>query len=149
MSDLQPLIRRVAEARQALAVPEREYAEHRAAFDAEFATLIERITAAKTELAIAELELRKATAAAFVLTGNKKPAEGVGIRVSRAIDYPDDMALSWAIDHKMCLALDTKSFKDIMLAYSEQQRPEWVHVFDNPTATIATDLSAYLTDGQS
>jgi len=146
VSNLQALVRDVAEQRRLLELVNSEIAGALAVFRENHAELYDYSTELKKRLAATETELRVATVSAYLETGDKKPVPGVGVRVTRGIDYPRDIALQWAIDHKMCLALEEQSFRDIMLAYGDAQRPEWVAVTEEPMGTIARDLSAFVAD---
>jgi hypothetical protein len=64
----------------------------------------DKINVLKSELSVeAEEEFDK--------TGNKKLDGGIGIRVSKTVEYPADKALAWAKEKDMFLQLDDKAFK--------------------------------------
>lgn len=135
---LTDLMRQLAEARgradQCMSV-------YMAAFEAwkdEHAPLIQAATDAKCEVADLESRVRLAAVAEFERTGSKKLAHGVGIRVTRKLDYDPGRAFEWAKDHHMALQLDRREFENLMKA--TVQRPAWVHELEVPTATLPTAI---------
>jgi hypothetical protein len=93
---------------------------------------------AKEDLAEAETLLRALTIAAFNTTGEKAPVPGVGIRVRDKLEYDEVAALDWAKSHGLALSLDKRAFEKICKA----DKPDFVTVTQEPTATIATELKA-------
>jgi hypothetical protein len=92
----------------------------------------------KELLARAEAEARAAIVAAYRETGNKKPAEGAGIRVTRKAVYDMALATAWAqVSAPALMVLDAKAFEKANLPGAPI---EWE---ETPTATIATDLAMY------
>jgi len=83
-----------------------------------------------------EATLRKLTLQAYATTGNKAPAEGVGIREMTVLTYDNKVAFDWAKAHKMALKLDTSAFEKIAKA----DPPDFVKITTEPQATIATNL---------
>ena len=49
----------------------------------------------------------------FKKDGIKKRLGGIGIRETTKLDYAKEDALNWAIEHKLCLSLDTKAFESL------------------------------------
>ncbi len=88
----------------------------------------------------AETVLRELTLQAYAQTGNKSPAEGVGIREVTKLEYDNGTAFRWAIEHSMALKLDTNSFEKIAKA----SPLDFVKITLQPQATIATDLDKIL-----
>lgn len=88
--------------------------------------------------AVQEVEaiLRELTLQIYVETGNKAPAEGVGIRERTVLTYDGKVAFDWAKAHKMALKLDTSAFEKIAKA----DPPDFVKITSEPQATIATNL---------
>ena len=85
----------------------------------------------------AETRLRELTLQAYAETGNKAPAEGVGIRERTVLTYDGKVAFDWAKAHKMALQLDKKAFEKIAKA----DTPDFVKVSTEAIATIATELN--------
>ena len=83
-----------------------------------------------------EGKLRELTLQAYAETGNKAPAEGVGIREMTVLTYDGKVAFDWAKAHKMALKLDTTAFEKIAKA----DPPDFVKITTEPQATIATHL---------
>ncbi len=84
----------------------------------------------------AEEALRELTLKAYAETGNKAPAEGVGIRERTVLTYDGKVAFDWAKAHKMALKLDTSAFEKI----AKVDPPDFVKITTEPQATIATQL---------
>lgn len=74
----------------------------------------------------------------------KAPFAGVGIGAGTEIAYSAKEALAWAIEHKQCLALNTKEFNDLCKIAS--LRPAFVTETEKITAKIATDLAKALAE---
>lgn len=112
----------------------------RAAFEMQpdVAGLIESEIGAARFVAQLEEEVREATLAAYTETGNKKPVEGVGIRMVTRLEYEAERALEWATEHKSCLALDKKKFDAI--AKAQAMPLPFVRVVEEAQATIAREL---------
>lgn len=86
----------------------------------------------------AETALRELTLQAYAKTGDKTPAPGVGIREVTKLEYNAKIAYDWAIEHTMALKLDTSAFEKI----AKVSAPSFVRVFQEPQATIATQLES-------
>ena len=97
---------------------------------------IELVANTKADVEEAEDELRDLTLKAYKETGNKAPAEGVGIREVTKLDYDPKVALDWATEYKMALKLDTTAFGKIVKA----SPLDFVKITTEPMATIATNL---------
>ena len=72
----------------------------------------------------------------------KEICPGVGIRVMTSYNYPFASAFDWAREHRLCLKLDEKAFKD--MCKQETTRPAWVELVETPITTIAVDLGKVL-----
>lgn len=98
--------------------------------------LLNALIQAGAEVAEVEAMLRELTLQDYAQTGNKTPVEGVGIREVTKLEYDTKVAFSWAVEHTMALKLDTSAFEKIAKA----SPPNFVTVFQEPQATIATQL---------
>ncbi len=119
-----------------------EYAkkESYARWEAENKDLLERIVYLNEYVAEAEQKLRELTLRAYNETGSKQPAPGVAVRELTRLEYDVKQALSWAIEHKICLSLDKRAFE----GFAKATPLEFVEVWTELQATIATDLSKIL-----
>ena len=99
--------------------------------------LLDALTQAGAGVAEAETKLRELALKAYAETGNKSPSPGVGIREVTKLEYDPKQALTWAIEHKISLSLDKKSFE----GFAKAMPLEFVNIHTEPQATIATDLS--------
>ena len=84
----------------------------------------------------AEAKLRAMTLEAYLETGNKAPAPGIGIRILTKLDYKTETAFEWAVNHRLALKLDVPAFEKIAKA----SPLEFVSLREEPQATIATVL---------
>lgn len=103
-----------------------------------YANEYEALGAANLALKSAEEELRRMTLEAYQLTGNKKPAPGVGIRIMKALDYEECQAIEWAVEACAynCLKLDKKNFEKA----AEALALDFVTINTVPQATISKEL---------
>ncbi len=74
------------------------------------AGLISAVAAKKAELDALAGNLRVQGANEYEETGAKKLTGGLGIRVSKTVDYDTDIATKWAKEKGMFIALDKKAF---------------------------------------
>lgn len=90
-----------------------ELDDHMSMFRLEHEKLYYSIETYENELKYEEDRLRELTRDAYEDTGNKKPAEGVGIRVSKALQYDDGLVKDWAVKngHVIFLELDKYGFE--------------------------------------
>jgi hypothetical protein len=101
-----------------------------------------------------ETELREKITAVYQATGEKKPAPGLGVRVSvkRAVHYETLAAETWAkANSPAMLVLDTKAFEAWALENADRLPSGLVTIDEQEkiTPTIAGDLSEYLTSDQA
>ena len=116
--------------------------EMEAKFEKENLDLLARQTEVKTVMETREQLVREAALLAYQQDGEKQRGFGIGIRVITKYEYDDKIAFDWAKQHEICLTLDGKAFKDVCKA--DSTRPDFVQVTEEPSATIATDLSKAL-----
>ncbi len=107
-------------------------------FNQKHADLIESKCKAQSDCDAEEAKLRELTLKAFEVTGSKKPAPGVGIRVVKALQYDETKALHWCVSNQYlnCLSLNKTNFKKV----AEGLGPDFVEIKEVPTATIAKEL---------
>ena len=82
-----------------------------------------------------EQEIRDHAVEQYNQTGEKKFGQ-IGIRVTTKYDYDEEEALTWAMEHSLCLSLDKSSFKKQM----KVQPLDFVTTEEVPTATIPTEI---------
>lgn len=135
------LIAEVIAARQTAADIAATLKARREEWEAANAELIASNEAAKVALSEVEAALRKWGEAEYAATGNKKPAPGVGVRVSKKLIYPERQAFDWALENAPVLivrTLDKKAFEALM----KTQPQDFVTEEESVTITLATDLEA-------
>ena len=87
-----------------------------------------------------ETRLRSMIADNYDATGDKLPHHALGVRETTKLTYDDKLALAWAKEHDMALALDKKDFERLAKA----SPPNFVTEVVDIVATIATDVSKYV-----
>lgn len=133
---LREQIKVVAEARQALSIAVDAKKLLHDEWENQNIELLNDVARKITVTADAEALLRELTLQTYAETGNKAPAVGVGIRVRTILSYLASDALSWAIEHKLALKLDSSTFEKI----AKTSNLPFVTISEEPQATIATEL---------
>lgn len=142
-STLQDAVRKLAIARSAEAAAKAALQAKQDAFATENAALIATGRAAKESVAQAEADVRALASAAFTQTGERKPAVGVEIKVTKGLDYDPEKAFAWAKATKMALIpeqLDVKAFEKI----ASVTDIDFVGKVEHPKVFIASDLEKAL-----
>ena len=123
-----------------------EYDDQRKQWEDCHVGLVANLNASKTLIEKEESRLRELTLAAFKLDPtNKKPARGVGVRVSEAIQYDLKEALEYAkreLPGMLEVVLDNKAFYDFMARRLEAKKafPIKAEVLEHLAATISKEL---------
>lgn len=91
-----------------------------------------------------EKEIREGAINEFLVSGNKKPWDGIGIRETTKIDYDEKLATEWC-KHRLpeALTIEKKKFEKFVGTFDQEDLPAFVSITKVPTATIASDLSEY------
>ena len=131
-------IKIVAEAREREEILRVEEFKLRDAWNIANEKFLNELAQSKEATAEAEIKLRELTIKTYQETGNKTPAPGVAIREITKLEYDPKEALKWALEHKISLSLDKKSFE----GFAKATPLDFVEVHTEPQATIATDLNA-------
>ena len=134
------LIKQVIHLRLNLAIAKAEKERLMLLWTSEHGNLLEGIALFSQQLTEAEATLRAAAIEAYKATGNKTPGPGLAIKIMTRLEYELKDALTWAIEHKMALKLDSSAFEKI----AKTTTLEFVRVDEEPMATIATDLDKAL-----
>jgi hypothetical protein len=147
---LEQQIAKVRDLRVELESRTQELHELQVAFNQQHSALIEAKCKAASDCAQEEQQLRELTLQAYEETGSKKPAEGVGIRITKKLQYDENSIKHWAIQegHIMFLSLDRAGFegwakammKSSMLPESLHESGAAVNEIESPQATIAREL---------
>lgn len=142
MEQLQQQIVVVATARKLTQEKANALKTARAVWEEANKTLLDEVVQTSQFTSAAETILRELTLKAYADTGNKTPVPGVGIREVTKLEYASQDAFKWAVEHNMALKLDVSAFEKIVKA----SPLDFVKITQEPQATIATDLSKYLTN---
>ena len=133
------LIAEVVAARQTHAELKEMLAKAREQFEQANAELIASLSAASVAVDDSEEALREWGKAEFTATGSKKPAPGVGIRVSKKPAYDLKAATDWAIANAPALitpTLNRKAFEALV----KEQPLDFVTEEESVTVTLASDM---------
>ena len=96
---------------------------------------------------MAEIEAQIAAEALqnYTATGNKKPVDGVTVKVFTVLKYDLPEALDWARKNLAeALTLDRKLFETHAKGVAKTQPVPVVQIVDEPRVQIASDLEHYL-----
>jgi len=99
--------------------------------------LIDNESNAKSACQEAEVKLREMALETYAETGEKAVAPGIGIRVMTRLNYENQKAMEWAIEHKLALKLDSSAFEKI----AKTSTLPFVTITEEPQATIAAELN--------
>ena len=120
-----------------------ELKDARAAFEATLGDKAARLKGLAEAVAMSEDAARKLAEAIYATTQEKKPCDGVQVKVGTVYEYDPKQAFAWAQETKMALipeSLDVKAFEKIAKATPLP----FVTEREEGKAQLATDLSAYL-----
>lgn len=99
----------------------------------------------KKEIDALRTEINDLTLKAYEQTGEKKPAEGVGVRVGTSYIYTQEDALTYCRSElPQALKLDKRTFEKFVKGTQDVKPLDFVTTEDKITPTIASDLSEYL-----
>lgn len=140
MEELKEQVKVVALARENLRIAKEAKNIAYQAWEREYISLLNQVDDTNNQVNEAENKLRELTIKTYQETGNKKPIPEVGIREVTRLDYEPQVAFNWAIEHKLALSLDRKSFESL----AKTNNLDFVKTSIEPQATIATDLSSLL-----
>lgn len=101
--------------------------------------LIDSELEAKAVCIEAEATLRNLALETYSVTLEKAVAPGIGIRMMKRLNYEVKDAMFWALEHKLCLKLDTPAFEN-MVKLASETRPSFVTITEEPQATISPEL---------
>lgn len=136
-------VREVAQRRAERDALAAEIKDARAAFEATLGDRLARLKGLNEAVAMSEDAAKKLAEAIYETTKEKKPVDGVAIKVMTRLEYDDDAALAWARQTGMAIipeSLDRKALERIAKATPLP----FVTVKEEGTAQLAADLSAYL-----
>lgn len=92
-------------------------------------------------------EIKELTLEEYRRTNEKKPEDGVAIRIYRCVNYDPEIALDWCKEYlPMALKLQKPILEKHLKAIQDTAPPEWCEYYEEPRATISSDLSFYLKD---
>ncbi|MFH1486596.1 MAG: hypothetical protein ABIH46_11040 [Chloroflexota bacterium] len=137
MTTLQEQVSKVQALRDVVDKLRKKVQTERSRFDEEHGGLFEAFEFAQAKALDEENSLRNMSLAVYHETGNKAPVPGVAIKIFTRLQYHDEAALMWAIDHRVAMKFDRAAFEKIAKATPIP----FVQTIQEPVATIATDLT--------
>lgn len=141
-----PLLERVralAEARRALVSRQADYAIAQRRFEDATRDLRLAMNQAKDAVAAAEVTVRALAAEEYMLTGEKKPAPGIEIKLRATYQIDEQTGLAWAKEKGLCLIPESLDVAAVKKMASVTPLP-FVTVTHEPQPQIATDLDKAL-----
>lgn len=145
LAALQVQVARVARLRQARDAMTKRLDDATALFLDSWQEVVDARKATIEQLTVAECDLKDSALAHYAATGERKPFQGVEVKVKSVLSYDTAEALAWAKSTTLALvpeSLDVKAFEKLAKATALP----FVTVHDRPQAQIARDLSAVLPD---
>jgi hypothetical protein len=109
--NLERLARSLADTRQRAIAARAAADQARARWASEHASLLAEEQEATRLVAVLEAEVREEACKAYATTGNKQPAQGVSIALTKKVTYQSETVLRWALAKGLCLTLDAKAFE--------------------------------------
>jgi hypothetical protein len=106
----------------------------------QYALLLQEEASQKQTVRQAEAALRRLAIEVYQSTGSKEIASGVRVREMTRLTYDPQDALAWAIEHRLGLTLDVKTFNELARVTPLPFVTYWVE----PQATLSACLSAEL-----
>lgn len=157
VADLDYMVRELASQRRAVSSAMREVGKIKMEMNEQFGARLNvaraRVTLAQAQAGELDAQLRLDALEDWERDDeNKRPHPAIGIRVNKVVKIDQDRALGYALERRKWIKLDLRGFKrdaKLELGKSEPDEAlmEFAEIVEQPTATIAKDLSAYL-DGE-
>ena len=111
----------------------------------DYQTTKEKFEEVKQEIEDLRAEINDLTLDEYEKTGNKKPVSGVSIRIYKKVDYEDEIAFEWCMNHlQPALKIDKTKLEKHLKAIEETAPPNWCVYYEEPKPTIASDLKEYI-----
>jgi hypothetical protein len=110
---LEEAIQAVVAARMQYHTVHQQVQHLREAWAASYAPLLQDEAVQKQVVRQAEEALRRLAVEVYQSTRNKEIAPGVRVREMTRLTYDPQDALTWAIEHRLALALDVKTFEQL------------------------------------
>lgn len=125
-------VKKISELRDSIAVLKESIKTKKEAHAKELEVDAAAVKVLEVKLVEAIKVLTPLALAEYVKTGVKKLYAGVSIKVNKTITYDKLKALDWAIDKKLCLDLNVKSFE----ALAKTQALDFVKLGTVDTVTL-------------
>ena len=140
---LHTLLRDIAIARAELSATKGVLAEKEAVFREANADLFDAKSTLEARIADRESQVKALAVAMYQATGEKKPADGVQVKLFTTLNYDKEKAFHWACETGIAVmptALDVKAFEKIAKATVIP----FVTITEEPRPSIDSDLSHLL-----
>lgn len=110
-------------------------AELKKQFEEQHAGFFKTIQLLEDERIQTEQRIRKWAVDKYDETGEKQFGQ-IKIRIQKFLNYDEEMAKRWAIDHQLCLALDKKAFEKL----AKTQNLAFVTITNEAQATLPSKI---------
>ena len=133
---LQNQIKQVARARQEAQRLTDEKMAKLKAWEDENQVFLDAVKSASEYRNEQENLLRELTLEVYRETGEKKPVEGVNVKIFQKLLYNQEEAKDWCLEHRVALKLDAPVFEKL----AQAEKLPFVTITEEPRAQIATNL---------
>lgn len=136
-------LRKLADLRDEFSKIDGELEASRKAWLEENSELILKRSAIDDQIKTEEEFIRRDAVTEFTVTGNKKPAPGLQIKIVEKLEYPEDKAVKWAIENNApgILKIAKAKFDKAMKGDAAKGTVQlFVKMTKEPQAQISTDL---------
>jgi hypothetical protein len=130
---LEEAIQAVVAARMQYQAVHQQVQHLREAWATHYAPLLQDEAVQKQAVRQAEEALRRLAIAMYQTTGGKDIASGVRVREMTRVTYEPQDALTWAMEHRLALVLDVKTFEQLARVTTLPFVTYWVE----PQATLS------------
>ncbi len=144
MDKLLDQVRYVASLRKESESLKSKFQEEKVLWEMSIQDLLDSMQSTTKNLQDAEDQLRYMRMDIYKGTGDKKPIYGTSIRIMSELEYQDELALEWAIEHNVCLKLDEREFRKVAKAMPLS----FVKTVEHPQVTIASDLEKVIKESE-
>lgn len=131
-------VKELGEKRTELEKLQESWRQEQAELEMKNATLLQQIDEIKTNIDALTSTIKEIAIGKFKETGDKVFDGGVKIRIMKKLEYLEENAFGWAMQHKIALKLDKKDFEKI----AKIQDIDFVKIIEEPSATIPIKIKA-------
>ncbi len=113
-----------------------ELKEKQLEFEESIKEFVEKHNKLKEKITVSKKTISSEATEEFKKTGEKKFYGGIGIRVMTKLNYKEDDAFGWAMQHDLCLKLDSRAFEKL----AKSQNLGFVKKEEKVTVTFPSEI---------